>query len=237
MGALGPYGQPVTPAAVIVAAAGAPSGPTVEAVERQTRAPGRILVAESGPRLTQAIEAASECDPVWVWLLDGGVIPEPDALERLLDAAQRNFPAPALVVSKVVRPDGTLDPGSLPVPEVHRSVRVLAALDHHAVPLRVARRGSMLVRRGALVPKSAGRALDRDLEWTARLLASEPGILEPASVVVRAEPRRRSAGPGLANSLRLLAALEPRERLWFAVHFGEQALAAWRTNSERRGVA
>lgn len=218
----------VAPAAVILPAGGASSDPTVEALERQTLVPGRILVVGPQTRLSDAIETAAESDPAWVWLLDAGVVPEPPALAQLLGAAARTEPAPVLVASKVLAPDGTLDPASTPVPEVHSGDRVLAALEQHTVPLRVARRGSLLVQHDAVRSSGALGSFDRDLEWTARLLSRQPGVLEPASVAVRTNASATGGRPGLLTTLRLLAALEPRERLWFAARFAEQALAARR---------
>jgi GT2 family glycosyltransferase len=222
----------VAPAAVILPADGVSAETTVEALDHQSLRPGRIIVVGSAAEFSEAIQAASECDPSWVWLLDSGVLPEPTALESLLAAAESG-PAVALLVSKVLAPGGTVDLLSLPVPEVHRGDRVLTALEHRAVPLRVARRGSMLVRHEAVQQLDAGQALDRDLEWTARLLRREPGLLAPTSVVVRAQTTRRTARAQVASTLRLLAALEPRERLWFAVHFGEQALISRRARKTR----
>jgi hypothetical protein len=213
---------------VIVPAEGASVAPTLAALERQTCAPRRIVVVKSPAEFDDAIRTASECDPSWVWLLDSGMAPEPRALERLLAAAESGNPPPVLLVSKVLTPAGTLDPLSLPVPEVHRGDRVLAALERRAVPLRVARRGSMLVRHQAVQEGDARRALGRDLEWTARLLRREPGQLVPLSVAVRADAGGRPQRARIAATLRLLHALEPRERLWFAVYLSELALASRR---------
>jgi hypothetical protein len=204
---------------------------TVEALERQTLAPERFLVLAPDARLSDAIETAAESDTVWMWLLDAGVVADPAALEQLVNAARRAEQAPALVASRVLAPDGTLDPGSAPVPEVHRRDYVLAALEQRAVPLRLARRGSLLVRQDALRASGALDFFDRDLEWTARLLSGQPGVLAPASVAIRTQGDAgggTGGGPGLITALRVLAAVEPRERLWFAAHFGEQALAARR---------
>jgi hypothetical protein len=210
----------------------------LETLERQILAPERILVLAPDIRLSDAIETAAESDPVWVWLLDAGVVAEPAALEQLVSATRGAEPGPVLVASKVLALDGTLDPASAPVPEVHRRDYVLAALEQHAVPLRLARRGSLLVRHDALRTSGAVESFDRDLEWTVRLLSGQPGILAPASVAVRTRgkggsggSRATRGGPDLITALRVLAAVEPRERLWFAAHFGEQALAARRRRS------
>jgi hypothetical protein len=220
----------MAPAAVIIPANGAAAG-TVEAMERQTRPPGRIIALDSTAELGDAIQQALESDRSWVWLLDGGVLPEPEALEHLLAAAEIS-PAAVLLVSKFVSPAGALDSASLPVPEVHRGDRVLSALQAHAVPLRVARRGSMLVG-GEAAKALDAQTIDRVLEWTAQLLKRDQGLLVPTSVVVRPGATQRPARPKVAATVRTLAALEPRERLWFAAYFGEQALAS---RSERGGV-
>ena len=44
----------------------------------------------------------------WLWLRDGSAVPAADALERLLDALEHldGLPAPVLLASRVVGPDG-----------------------------------------------------------------------------------------------------------------------------------
>ena len=206
----------MAPVAVIVPVEGTGDARTVEAIARQTH---RVGLAERS-------ELAQVPDGEWIWLLDAGVVPEADALERLLAAA--DGADNALIASKVLAPDGTLDPSSAPVPEVHNGERVLSALARKQVALRVARRGSLLVRRDALEASGGVANFDRDLEWTARLLADYPGVLEPRSIAVRVAGDVPSTRP--IDALRLLSALEPKERLWFAAHLAEQALAT------RRGV-
>lgn len=218
--------------AVILPAAGAEANPTVEAVARQSRPADRIVVAGAGDPLPTDSEPDS-----WVWLLESGVAPEPGALETLLDAAaaMNASPAPVLLASKVVTPSGALDPASEPVAEVHTPRRLLAALEHRVVSLRVARGGSLLVRGRALRDAGvtdAAAAAERDLEWTAQLLGRELGVLVPGSVVVRPQPAVQRARQ-IASTIRLLARLEGRERLWFAVHLGERAQAARRARGGR----
>jgi hypothetical protein len=84
------------------------------------------------------------------------------------------------------------------------------------------------------MPRGGASTGADDLEWTARLLRREPGMLVPASVVVR-DPAcaRRSRSPAralLASRLRLLGgdALQPRERPWFAFRLAEQGLGELR---------
>lgn len=193
-------------------------------MERQTHSVDRVLAADSRSTFAEILRGSFRDAPEWVWLLQAGVIPEPDALQQLVLAAESPPPSPAIVASRVLTTEGGLDPESLPVPEAHRGDRILGALERGAVPLRVARHGSLLVRSAAISQLDSGRLLDGDLEWSAKLLRDSPGLLVPASVAVRAKggPSRRAGQ--LVGMLRLLYALEPRERLWFAAHFGEQAL-------------
>ena len=204
----------MAPVAVIVAVEGATTAETIEATARQTHRVRVVEVAELG----------QVPDGEWVWLLDAGVVPDADALERLLATA--NATDYALTASKVLAPDGTLDPSSAPVPEVHKAERVVSALARKQVALRVARRGSLLVRRDALEASGGLANFDRDLEWTARLLADYPGVLEPKSIAVRVAGDVQPTPP--IDALRLLAALDPKERLWFAAHLAEQSLATRR---------
>jgi hypothetical protein len=207
-------------------------GLTIDALEHQSRAPDEVVVA--GGR--EALRTALEGDSTWFWLLDGSVAPEPSALERLLEVLQHpdSMPAPVLLASKVLAPDGSLDRGSLPVPEVHRRDLVVAAVERRLVALRVARRGSLLVHRRGFetwgLPRARSPGYD-DLAWTARLLRHEPGLLVPASVVVRvAASEQVEPGGGrmeLSSRLRLIigGALEPRQKPWFAYRLAEDALA------------
>src|SRR5205823_5134812 len=126
--------------------------------------------------------------PGWVWLLDAGVLPERRALECLLAATKGVSPVPGLLASRVIVTGGMLDPSSMPVAEVHESGRVLAALDQRVVPLRAVRSGSLLVASSALerdAPDSSGALADRALEWSARMLRRELGVLVPGSVAIR----------------------------------------------------
>lgn len=200
---------------------------TIEAVEAQSRGVERIAaVGETDSPLAQV-------QPGWVWLLDAGVVPDRSALERLLASTKGVSPVPALLASRVVRADGALDSSSIPIAEVHQPQRVLAALEQRVVSLRAARSGSLLVASSALerdAPGSAAAVADRALEWSARMLRRELGVLVPGSVVVRPPDAERQppAAVRVSVALSLLGALESRERLWFAAHLGERAMARFR---------
>ena len=194
------------------------------ALEAQSRPPGESVEGGS-PR--EALAAAMGSGAEWIWQLDASVVPEPPALERLLEALDRlgPLPAPALLASKVVSEDGSLDPSSLPVPDVRDVDHAVAAFGQRVLVVRVARSGSLLIRRSALERHSPRR--EPDMEWTARLLKHELGLLVPASVVVR---RSTAARPEAAGLVRLLVsdALEPAEKPWFALRLAEVAAGAAR---------
>jgi hypothetical protein len=89
---------------------------------------------------------------------------------------------------------------------------VLAALARHAVLLRVARRGSMLIGRDLARQLKPMQVLERDLVWTARLLRRELGLLVPASVAVRITSAGRRERVPLATVLLVLRELAPSGR-------------------------
>jgi hypothetical protein len=136
----------------------------------------------------------------------------------------------------VVRPGGELDPHSLPIPQIFDSDLAAGAYERRLLSLRVARRGSLLVRREAFeehgLPAAAPVPMSDDLVWTGRLLKHATGLLVPASVSIRAAPDEREQrllrSENLAVWFRLVFsdALEPRDRSWFAGRLGEQALSA-----------
>ena len=171
----------------------------------------------------EGVREARERGEEWTWLVDAGVEPAPDALERLLEHA--GVFDSVLLASRVVGPGGRLDPGSLPVPENRDLDLAVAAYERHLVALRVARRSSLLVHRRALVAP----AEEGDLAWTAALLRTSPGLLVPDSVVVRTAAPRRAPVEARAR-LRLIAsdALDASEKPWFAFRLMEDGLARLR---------
>jgi hypothetical protein len=190
---------------------------TLQALERQTRAPDQVVTA-----------ATANGETRWLWLLDGSAVPEPGALESLLEVAERPdpLPSPVLLASKVVMPDGSPDPGSLPVARFLDPDLAVAAVERRVLSIRIARRGSLLVDSRVL---EGVDSFDLDLEWTSRVLKGRPGVLVPASVAVRrsrVEPRR----PELRGLLELVvgAGLETREKPWYGFRLAEEMLAARR---------
>lgn len=243
--------SPLTTVALVLPAKGTLSGAhlTIGALERQTVRPAETLVlcpprADVGghgsvPRtvavVADAVRTAAELGDPWLWLVNSGVVPEPTALEHLLSALADMDPRPVLLSSRVLAPDGRLATTAAPVPASHlRADQVLAALGHRCLAIRVARSGSLLVHGPALSQvgfMSANSLIDRDIEWTARMLGRSQGLLVPSSVAIQSPDGRplplRSAYARVAASIRMLGGLEPEDdRLWFAVHLAERGLTS-----------
>lgn len=210
---------------------------TLGALNGQSVAPSSILLVAGRPladpltvpapmragTIAEALHLAAGLAP-WVWLLDSGVVPEPSALEELLDAldAMPAAPPPALLASQVFTSSGALDRASIPALEVTRPARVLSALENRTVALRAARYGSLLVHAPSAIEVGAAAGhggAAHDLAWTARLLVDGVGVLVPRSAVIRSSGRRSvrslSRPADLLGAARLLAGLSPLERLWF----------------------
>ena len=116
----------------------------------------------------------------WRFVVDEGVEPAPDCLERL-QAARALVPDAVLIAAKVVLPDGSLDPGSEPVPRILDKEEAVEAARLRLLALRAARPGAMLLRDGA----------KPGLASTAALLAGGRGYLAPEAVAVRRSPKAR----------------------------------------------
>jgi GT2 family glycosyltransferase len=202
-----------------------PAGEARAAVAAQTRSPQELV---AGADLRAALEAGLERGARWLWLLDDSALPEPPALEALLDALGRlgPLPPPSLLASRVITAAGGLDRGSLPVPEVRDPDDTLAAFKQRLLAVRLVRGGSLLLKREALerhrLPRPGCRRVRDDLAWSARLLRHEPGLLVPDSVATaraggeddREEVRR-------LRRLLLSDGLAGREKLFFAVRLVE----------------
>jgi hypothetical protein len=191
---------------------------TLEALDRQSRVPDEVVTADRGA-------APYGAETSWLWLLDGSAVPEPSALERLLDVVARPpMQPPVLLASKIVTPDGSPDPRSLPVAQFLDPDPAVAAFERRVLSIRLARRGSLLVQSPAT--EVGLDPFDRDLEWTARLLKGRSGVLVPASVAVR-KPGTGPTPPQLRSLLRLMGgdSLEPREKPWYGFRVAEQAVA------------
>jgi hypothetical protein len=163
-------------------------------------------------RVARAVDASAwDTDAAWLWLLDGGAIPRPDALRRLLAAAAGagGLPAPVLLASKVVDESGAVAPGHTPWYRRGGSTDVaMSAAQQRLLPVCAAAAGSLLVRREAALsvapPRLALGTHGAALEWTARLLRDAAGFYVPASVAVAIAPDGDAAAEARAAAAMLL---------------------------------
>jgi hypothetical protein len=207
----------------------------LDALERQTRPPNEVVVLGPGEDARAALDRGA----AWLWLLEGDVAPEEGALEALLDGLERmrSLPAPVLLASKVLTPEGSQDPASKPVVYTLDLDLAVAACERRLLLVRIVPRGSVLVHRRGVDAAAPGAGADGS-EWSARLLKREPGLLVPQSVAIRRgarEPR-----PSLGTLARLVVgdALRPPERTWLAFRLLEEAIAAsrWPARASRRAA-
>jgi GT2 family glycosyltransferase len=157
------------------------------------------------------LEVALADDADLVWLMDDDTVPEPGALDELLNARDR-YPGshPAVVASRVVWTDGREHPMNTPrrKPFVGRC-ELQRADEIGCVPIRSASFVSVLIDASAArrlgVPVADYFLWNDDFEYTTRLLRRAPGLLCPASVVVH---KTRTFGGADAD---------PGERFFFEV--------------------
>lgn len=189
---------------------------TGPAPEGQTHEPDHRVAADQGTAAALATRAT------WFWLLDGSATPGPRALELLLEPLGRlgPLPEPVLLASRL---RGGGESEWLPVPRLADPELTVAAFERRLLPVRIARGGSLLVRRRAV--EAFGLPVDT-LHWTARLLKHESGLLVPASVAIRSVP----APADLGARLRLLGsgALRRREKALFALRLSGGVVAVGR---------
>ena len=202
------------------------------AVGRQSRPPDTVITGQAG--LRAALAAAGSVDAEWVWLLDGGAVPAPDALEALLDRTGGR-PEPVLLCSKVLGPEGGLDPGSLPRHVIYATDVSVSAAEARLIQLRAAGSGSVLIRRRGLPPGRVGRS-DLDMvELSAQVLRdpSQIGYLVPGSLATR---RRPLEAADLGSRVRSLAgsAWTPREKLREALRL-TRPVSGLATSARRAG--
>ncbi len=136
------------------------------------------------------LDRALEYDADALWLMDDDTVPEPTALEELLDArVSYGRPAPAVVASRVVWSDGRDHPMNTPraKPGMRADERAAAA-SVGCVPIRSASFVSILVdavgvrERG--LPVADYFLWNDDFEFTTRLIRGRRALYCPQSVVV-----------------------------------------------------
>jgi GT2 family glycosyltransferase len=145
--------------------------------------------------------------------MDDDTIPEPTALERLVEGGARldGLPEPAMLASKIVWTDGAVHPLNWPGLRLGDMDLFLRASERGVLPLRWNTFPSTLIRREALerhgLPLKHFWIWSDDIEHSARLLRDEVGYVVPDSV---AHHKTASAYPPW----------EGGERFYYAVRNG-----------------
>lgn len=122
----------------------------------------------------------------WRWVVEPGVEAAPDALEEL-HRARAMRPDATLLASRVVLPDGGLDPASEPMPRILDKAETIEAARDGLLAVRAVRPGSLLVRED-LAARLERSSRGQVLAQTAAALTAGRGYLAPRSVAVRREP-------------------------------------------------
>lgn len=151
----------------------------------------------------------------WLWVMDDDLIPEPTALERLVQATHRlESERPAILASRVVWKDGSLHPMNIPWPKLIPFSDYLRFRSEGIPPLRWAAYTSLLVATWALrrygypCPEFFIRA--DDLEHTGRILRYEKGFWVLNSVAIHKTHTKYT--PASAHPERFF--YEVRNRIW-----------------------
>ncbi len=180
--------------AVITGAAPAQEQACRAALAAQETPVARILAG------ADALARAAAGDDDWVWALEGGAAPQPDALARLLGLADG-----ALRCGMVVDPSGGPLAFALPAGDQFDVDAVIALAAERVLPIRRATLAHTLVSRMALrehgLPDPRYGAYAGE-EWTARVAAGGGGRFLPASTAVlpAAPPTPRAIGPALRTA-------------------------------------
>ncbi len=191
----------------------------------QSRLVDSVVRINPGVRgITDGIATAMGTGADWIWLLDGGVSPRPDALAQLLRPLEVSLPAgpAAVLASKVLGVDGRLDREAPPWPRMLAREAALDGAEHRLMVIRAARYGSLLVDRRAIVRHGGPRpdffAGGDDLEWTGRVLRDQAGYLVPQSIVTRTAAPVLDRHAYTRNRVRILRGdgWSGQERAWFA---------------------
>jgi len=134
------------------------------------------------------LRTAHERGHAWLWLMDDDTIPEPRALEALLDGAGRAPEPPAMLASQVRWTDGRLHPMNLPNPRWRSPAALVDAAAHGLVLIRSNTFVSLLVARETVdrcgLPLAEYFIWNEDVEYTTLGLRHAAGYLVPESIVI-----------------------------------------------------
>jgi GT2 family glycosyltransferase len=174
----------------------------------------------------------------FVWVMDDDVLPDADALERLLAGAEvlaGAGEAPAFLISLARDPDGRLT--NVPDVDVRRNALAYQnwprALAHRMVPVRRATFVSILVPRATIgshgLPLAEMFIWGEDSEWTMRVTEDASGFLVGDSTCVHVR--------ALAGKLDIRTEVNPTRIGWFAHQIRNNGYVTRRYGRDRRAVA
>ena len=180
----------------------------------------------------EGMRAALATGARWQWVMDDDTIPRPDALERLFAARDRldGSADPVMLYSKVLWTDGRMHPMNFPGFRMSDPHLFVSGAEQGLPPLRWATFPSLLLRSDAVErhgpPRKRYFLWSDDIDFTARILRSEPGYFVPDSVAVHKTATAHWPWEGgerfyfaVRNGLWTLRgdALEPQEKLGHAI--------------------
>jgi GT2 family glycosyltransferase len=158
------------------------------------------------------------CD--WVWTLDDDTIAEPDTLRNLLAAAD-SFPTdntPSIVASKVVWTDGSMHPMNVQKPKLYDAESQFLAAMHGTMSIRFSSFVSMLIRTDSIrrhgLPVAGYFMWNDDVEFSARILRDELGVVAPKSVVCHKTTAAHEPGTSADGKY----FYEIRNKIWLMRH-------------------
>ena len=144
------------------------------------------------------MKTAYERGHTWIWLLDDDTIVAAEALHQLFAARERfaTPPRPDLLASRVEWTDGTPHPMNTPIPRADDPT-VNATQGQGVESIRATSFVSVLLHRRLIesygLPIAEYFIWSDDIEYTARILRHEFGVLVPKSIAVHKTPRKHSS--------------------------------------------
>lgn len=156
----------------------------------------------------------------WVWTLDDDSIPQRDALQALLRCREQFDPncRPDLLASKVLWTDGALHPMNVQKPKLYRADQQFTAAEQGAMSIRFTSFVSMLIHRRLVetygLPIAGYFMWNDDVEYSARMLRDEFGVMAPASIVVHKTAEKYVPASDMGGKF----FYEVRNKLWIIRH-------------------
>lgn len=155
----------------------------------------------------EALSAAIESDADWLWLLERGVDPDEDALQRLVQSIEPSGEEVASVVAgTVLDRAGRPVEDHLPAVSYADNALVVRLVNQRLLPIRRAPFANCLIRRSCFdrygLPDVGGFGPFAVSAWTATVFGAETGYFAPLSVVRLRDDVSRAARPGVLTTAR-----------------------------------